>query len=184
MLYSFADLKDHFDTSALSKGELCLQSGGVDRPDVRRNGELVTGVVFSKERTGPSSWVLRARPSLVVVPTSLLATWRDAVERFTPDLRLLILHGPRRHEQMLRIPDQDRVLTTYPLLGVGQVCCDPRLAGADTGLRNSAKLALPMPSIGSPERVGWSWIPTSWRDCWSLLSSPSSAEIEAQTKSL
>lgn len=56
------------------------------------------------------------QPALVIVPTSLIGTWRREAERFAPDLRLLILHGQQRHEFFSRIPEYDLVLTTYPLL--------------------------------------------------------------------
>ncbi|MDF0603699.1 DEAD/DEAH box helicase [Psychromarinibacter sp. C21-152] len=56
------------------------------------------------------------RPSLVVVPTSLVATWRREARRFAPGLRVLVLHGPDRGARFGEIPDNDVVLTTYPLL--------------------------------------------------------------------
>jgi SNF2 family DNA or RNA helicase len=56
------------------------------------------------------------RPSLVVAPTSLMGNWRREARQFTPDLRVLTLHGPRRREQFAAIADHDLVLTTYPLL--------------------------------------------------------------------
>lgn len=54
--------------------------------------------------------------ALIVVPTSLLGTWAREAERFTPDLRVLVLHGSQRSERFSEIPDCDLVLTTYPLL--------------------------------------------------------------------
>ena len=39
------------------------------------------------------------RPSLVIVPTSLVGTWRREAQRFAPDLRVLVLHGADRHER-------------------------------------------------------------------------------------
>jgi len=56
------------------------------------------------------------RPSLVVMPTSLVTTWVREAERFAPTLRVLVLHGPDRGRQFGEIPDHDVVLTTYPLL--------------------------------------------------------------------
>ena len=56
------------------------------------------------------------RPSLVIVPTSLVGTWRREAARFAPDLRVLVLHGADRHERLCAIPDHHVVLTTYPLL--------------------------------------------------------------------
>ncbi|MDZ7826180.1 MAG: DEAD/DEAH box helicase [Gammaproteobacteria bacterium] len=56
------------------------------------------------------------RPSLVVAPTSLMFNWRHEARRFAPDLRVLVLHGPRRKARFAAIGEHDLVLTTYPLL--------------------------------------------------------------------
>ncbi|WP_310451247.1 DEAD/DEAH box helicase [Sulfuritalea sp.] len=56
------------------------------------------------------------RPSLVVATTSLMANWRDEAAQFTPDLKVLILHGKDRAERFGEIGQADLVLTTYPLL--------------------------------------------------------------------
>ncbi|MDB5802587.1 MAG: SNF2-related:Helicase, C-terminal:SWIM Zn-finger [Rhodocyclales bacterium] len=54
------------------------------------------------------------RPSLVVVPTSLVFNWKREAERIAPMLSVLILHGPQR--DFGAIPKHDIVLTTYPLV--------------------------------------------------------------------
>jgi superfamily II DNA or RNA helicase len=56
------------------------------------------------------------RPSLVVLPTSLIFNWKREAERFAPSLRVLSLHGKERAERFAAIPGHDVVLTTYPLL--------------------------------------------------------------------
>jgi superfamily II DNA or RNA helicase len=56
------------------------------------------------------------RPSLLIVPTSLVGTWRREAERFAPGLGVLVLHGPDRHAQIDRIAAHHVVITTYPLL--------------------------------------------------------------------
>ncbi len=56
------------------------------------------------------------RPVLVVAPTSLVPTWRSELRRFAPDLTLLVLHGPHRHENFRLIDDSDVVLTSYALM--------------------------------------------------------------------
>lgn len=56
------------------------------------------------------------RPALIVLPTSLLFNWKQEAARFAPDLRLLSLHGPQRALLFPLIPEQDLVMTTYPLL--------------------------------------------------------------------
>ncbi|KAB2895375.1 MAG: DEAD/DEAH box helicase, partial [Burkholderiaceae bacterium] len=55
-------------------------------------------------------------PALVVLPTSLVFNWQAEAARMAPGLRVLALHGPERHRQLLRVAEHDLVLTTYPLL--------------------------------------------------------------------
>ena len=56
------------------------------------------------------------RPSLLVVPTSLVGNWKREAARFVPDLKLLVLHGPDRHRRFAEIPGCHLVVTTYPLV--------------------------------------------------------------------
>jgi superfamily II DNA or RNA helicase len=56
------------------------------------------------------------RPSLLVAPTSLMGNWRREAQRFTPDLRVVVLHGADRQPHFAQIGDADLVITTYPLL--------------------------------------------------------------------
>ncbi len=56
------------------------------------------------------------RPSLVVLPTSLIFNWKREAQRFAPQLTMLSLHGKARAEHFQAIPKYDVILTTYPLL--------------------------------------------------------------------
>jgi superfamily II DNA or RNA helicase len=56
------------------------------------------------------------RPALVVAPTSLMVNWRREAQQFAPELRVLLLHGPKRRAHFAAIPGHDLVLTSYPLL--------------------------------------------------------------------
>lgn len=55
-------------------------------------------------------------PALVVLPTSLIPNWQDEAARFTPDLRVLTLHGPHRQKHFDELANYDLLLTTYALL--------------------------------------------------------------------
>ncbi|MCG5497976.1 DEAD/DEAH box helicase [Ectothiorhodospira variabilis] len=55
-------------------------------------------------------------PALIVAPTSLMSNWRREAEQFTPDLKVLTLHGPDRKRYYEQLPGMDLALTTYPLL--------------------------------------------------------------------
>jgi len=56
------------------------------------------------------------RPSLVVAPTSVIVNWRREAERFSPELRVHLHHGPDRRDQQKASAGADLILTTYPLL--------------------------------------------------------------------
>ena len=55
-------------------------------------------------------------PSLVVAPTSLMVNWKREAARFTPELKVLVLHGTGRKKLFSEINKHDLILTTYPLL--------------------------------------------------------------------
>jgi hypothetical protein len=55
------------------------------------------------------------RPSLVVVPTSLIGNWETEARRFTPELKLVVLHGAQRAKHFAEIPGAHLVITSYPL---------------------------------------------------------------------
>ncbi len=55
-------------------------------------------------------------PSLIVCPTSLLANWQAEIERFTPEMKALVLHGSDRQPRFAEIPAHDVVITSYALL--------------------------------------------------------------------
>jgi SNF2 family DNA or RNA helicase len=56
------------------------------------------------------------RPSLLVVPTSLVPNWLAEIERFAPSLRVLTLHGGKRFQHYASVEDADLAITTYALL--------------------------------------------------------------------
>ena len=54
--------------------------------------------------------------ALLIIPTSLLHGWRAQAAQFTPDLRLVVLHGSDRAAMREEALKADLVVTTYPLL--------------------------------------------------------------------
>ena len=58
----------------------------------------------------------RCRPTLVVCPTSLVFNWLAEAARYTPRLRVLELHGPRRQERFAQVAHSDLVVTSYALI--------------------------------------------------------------------
>ncbi|MEL0628363.1 SNF2-related protein [Psychromonas aquatilis] len=55
-------------------------------------------------------------PAMVICPTSLVGNWINEAAKFTPDLKVLVLHGVNRHQFFAEINDYDLVITTYPLI--------------------------------------------------------------------
>ena len=56
------------------------------------------------------------QPALIIMPTSLIANWQDEAARFTPQLKVLSLHGQQRHTLFNQITEADLVISTYALL--------------------------------------------------------------------
>ncbi len=55
-------------------------------------------------------------PALIVCPTSLVFNWVAEAKKFTPDLKVLALHGPDRHARFGEIAASDIVVTSYALI--------------------------------------------------------------------
>lgn len=58
----------------------------------------------------------RNKPALVIAPTSVISNWRHEAARFTPKLKVLLLHGPNRKDLFAELPNYDLVITSYALL--------------------------------------------------------------------
>ena len=56
------------------------------------------------------------RPALIVVPTSLVTNWTAELQKFSPGLSLMVLHGLDRHERRNQLDGVDVVITTYTVL--------------------------------------------------------------------
>jgi len=56
-----------------------------------------------------------AAPTLIVCPTSLVFNWVSEVKKFTPELKVLALHGPERHAAFAQIRQSHIVITSYAL---------------------------------------------------------------------
>ena len=59
---------------------------------------------------------LQQKPALIIAPTSLMYNWLKEAQKFTPNLKVLVLQGANRHQDFDKIPQHDIVLSTYPLL--------------------------------------------------------------------
>lgn len=88
--------------------------GGVLADDMGL-GKTVQALAYLAARTSATERQKRL-PNLLIVPTSLVGTWSGEAARFTPNLRVLVLHGPDRKSLFEQIDKHDIVITTYPLL--------------------------------------------------------------------
>ncbi len=68
--------------------------------------------ILTEKESGHS----RGLPVLVIAPTSVVPNWRAEALKFTPALRVLVLHGPERKKYYRSIPHADIVLTSFALL--------------------------------------------------------------------
>lgn len=86
--------------------------GGVlaDDMGLGKTVQLLAHVLIEKQKKQPPL------PTLIVAPTSLLMNWKREAERFTPSLKVLILHGNLRKENFPHLNRYDIILTTYALL--------------------------------------------------------------------
>ncbi len=58
------------------------------------------------------------RPSLLVMPTSLLYNWQLEAQRFTPQLRVLVYTGTYRDKNPRQFDDYDLILTSYGIVRI------------------------------------------------------------------
>jgi SNF2 family DNA or RNA helicase len=56
------------------------------------------------------------KPSLIVAPTSVLDSWMQKIRDFAPALRPYRFYGPERRPEILRLPGQRAIVTTYTVL--------------------------------------------------------------------
>jgi len=77
-------------------------------------GKTVQLLALLQERVNQQGEQLR--PSLVVVPKSLLFNWQEEAERFTPALRVLEYTGMDRARLRDEFPKQNLIITTYGTL--------------------------------------------------------------------
>ncbi|MFO0664061.1 MAG: SNF2-related protein [Polyangiaceae bacterium] len=86
-----------------------LGAGGILADDMGLGKTITTlaYLLWKKETSG-------AQTSLVVCPTSVATNWLKEAERFTPKLKVVLLHGPAR--DLKRALKADIVVTTYAIM--------------------------------------------------------------------
>jgi superfamily II DNA or RNA helicase len=89
-----------------------LGAGGVLADDMGLGKTLQTISLLASEKLAGRM----TKPSLLLLPTSLVGNWRRELEKFAPSLDVGVLHGPGRRALFSSAMTRDVVLTTYPLL--------------------------------------------------------------------
>jgi SNF2 family DNA or RNA helicase len=91
-----------------------IKLGGIlaDDMGLGKTLQTLTWLAWLKERNRKNP-----KPSLVICPASVLHNWRRESEKFTPDLKVLVLEsGAARHNLRKQIPQNDLIVTNYALL--------------------------------------------------------------------
>jgi superfamily II DNA or RNA helicase len=88
------------------------EAGGVLADDMGLGKTLQTIThVLREKQAGRAD-----RPTLIVMPTSLVGNWRREFKKFAPALEVVAFHGPKREGARAALATADVVLTSYPLL--------------------------------------------------------------------
>jgi superfamily II DNA or RNA helicase len=91
-----------------------IKLGGIlaDDMGLGKTLQTLTWLAWLKDRNRKNP-----KPSLVICPASVLHNWRREAEKFTPDLKVLVLEsGAARHNLRKQIPQNDLIVTNYALL--------------------------------------------------------------------
>jgi SNF2 family DNA or RNA helicase len=116
-------------------------------------------------------------PALIVCPTSLVWNWVHEAQKFTPELRVLALHGPDRHSRFSEIPQHDVIITSYALIRrdaerYQQVEFDTVVLDEAQHIKNrQSQNAQAVKSITAPHRLVLTGTPmeNSVLDLWSIF---------------
>ncbi|MFW5881363.1 MAG: SNF2-related protein [Roseicyclus sp.] len=146
--------------------------GGVLADDMGLGKTLqVLALLQARRETGAPG------PALLVVPTSLLHGWQAQAAQFTPDLRLVVLHGTGRAALRAVALQADLVVTTYPLLARDRDWLAAQdwplviLDEAQTLKNPAAQMAKTLREIPAKGRLALTGTPleNSLQDLWTLI---------------
>jgi len=153
-----------------TNGQLGLGSVLADDMGLGKTLQVIT--LLEKYR---EDGALAKQKALVIVPTSLLGNWRREIERFAPQLRPSIYHGPNR--SVPEPNEYDLLLTTYGVLRSEE----KTFAGSGwkvlvideaQAIKNpAAKQTKAVKKVKAPIRIAMSGTPVENKllDYWSLL---------------
>lgn len=115
-------------------------------------------------------------PSLLVVPASLLANWKQEASRFTPDLKLILLHPSEGKMAAESFHEADLVITTYGMAtrleSISKASWQLVILDEAQSIKNGeTKQAKSVKSLRSKARIALTGTPVENRlsDLWSLF---------------
>ncbi len=168
-----AQLRDYQAYGAAWMGSLLEAGFGGVLADDMGLGKTVQALALLQARREAGA----PGPALLILPTSLLHGWGTQAAQFTPDLRLVVLHGPDRAALREAALQADLVVTTYPLLSRDRdwlVAQDWPLVILDEAqtLKNPAShMAKTLREIPARGRLALTGTPleNSLQDLWTLI---------------
>jgi non-specific serine/threonine protein kinase len=116
-------------------------------------------------------------PHLIVAPTSVVTNWHYEIQKFTPEIKSLVLQGTQRREYMDKLNEYDIILSTYPLLRVDReyisaIDWDYIILDEAQYIKNpTTSTARVVKSLRSKHRLALTGTPTENRpmELWSLM---------------
>jgi len=99
-------------------GRLGLGACLADDMGLGKTAQLIGALLESRSKTGPGKGSVPS--TLVICPVSVLGNWRREIERFAPELSVVVHHGPNREREVAALTkvaeDHDVVITSYSLV--------------------------------------------------------------------
>lgn len=119
----------------------------------------------------------KGNPSLIIAPTSIITNWLYEARRFTPNLKVLALHGPERKNYFKRLDDFDLIITSYALLRLdraelSQYTFDYLILDEAQNIKNpAAATTKAAKSLPAAHRLALTGTPTENRplELWSIM---------------
>ena len=168
-----ADLRDYQAFGAAWMGTLLQAGFGAVLADDMGLGKTIQTLALLQARREAGA----TGPALLIVPTSLLHGWQSQAAQFTPDLRLVVLHGTDRANRREQALQADLVITTYPLLARDVAWLSDQqwplviLDEAQTLKNPASQMAKSLREIPATGRVALTGTPleNSLQDLWTLI---------------
>ncbi|GAB3793976.1 hypothetical protein GCM10028819_06560 [Spirosoma humi] len=92
--------------------------GGCLADDMGLGKTVMTLAMLQGQKEAGATEPNAARPSLLVMPTSLLYNWELEARKFTPDLRVMVYTGTYREKNTAQFDGYDLILTSYGIVRI------------------------------------------------------------------